>query len=210
VRVARPTVRNLRPAAVNLARATPDFTASFHELNRFFNMAAFNRNGAEPVYPNPDDNASKRDEGYLYWAAWTAMDTDSMFSTSDALGPFRRALFGLSCDTIKNQLASNPATGVVTGLLNTINDPVLCGNPANPSPIDILPLPKKGAGKGSSSAGSGGGDASGGAPAAGAAPSTSTTAPSVPSTSTTPSVPLPTPDDIKTDGKLPANLGQGR
>src|SRR5919112_3397027 len=66
VRTARPTVRNLRPAAVDLARATPDFTASFHELNRFFNMAAYNPGGAEPV-PTDPVAARARDEGYLFW-----------------------------------------------------------------------------------------------------------------------------------------------
>ena len=36
----------------NLAEATPDLTASFHQLNRFFNMGAFNPNGREPVTGN--------------------------------------------------------------------------------------------------------------------------------------------------------------
>jgi phospholipid/cholesterol/gamma-HCH transport system substrate-binding protein len=148
VRAARPYVRNLKPAAVNLARATPDFTASFHELNRFFNMAAFNPKGAEGLYPTASQNVA-RDEGFLYWVSWVGMTTDSMFATSDATGPFRRALFGLSCDTIKNQLQVNPAAGPLLGLVNALNDPLLCGNnnggPSIIPPIPPLPLPKKGA-----------------------------------------------------------------
>src|SRR3712207_2891768 len=75
VRVARPNIRNLRPAAINLAKATPDLVASFHELNRFFNMGAYNPGGAEPVADtgNPVADAAanrKRDEGYLYWLGW--------------------------------------------------------------------------------------------------------------------------------------------
>jgi phospholipid/cholesterol/gamma-HCH transport system substrate-binding protein len=142
VQRARPFVNNLRPAAVKLARATPDFTATFHELNRFFNMLAYNPNGAEPVTGNPAAN-QQRDEGFLYWVSWVAMNTDSMFSTSDANGSFRRALLGFSCDTIKNQLAENPAGGPLLGLSNAINDPLLCGNNAGSStPTPGLPLPK--------------------------------------------------------------------
>jgi phospholipid/cholesterol/gamma-HCH transport system substrate-binding protein len=148
VRTARPTVNNLRPAAIDLARATPDFASSFHELNRFFNMAAFNPGGAQPVTGNPVAD-QKRDEGFLYWASWVAETTDSMFSTSDANGSFRRALLGLSCDTIKNQIAGNPAAGPLIGLSNAINDPVLCGNNAGSSTpgLPIIQLPKGAKGK---------------------------------------------------------------
>jgi len=141
VRVARPYVNNLRPAAVNLARATPDFTKSFHELNRFFNMAAFNPGGAQGLNGSGESQQNiDRNEGFLYWISWVAMNTDSMFSTSDSTGPFRRALFGLSCDTIKNQLAEQPAAGPLLGLINAINDPVLCGN-NNGGPSIIPPIP---------------------------------------------------------------------
>ena len=144
VQIARPYFQRLGRASRNLARATPDFTATFHQLNRFFNMASYNPRGAEPLYPTPVQN-QRRDEGFLYWVGWTTMVTDSMFSTSDAIGPFRRALFGITCDTIKAQLSELPAAGPLLGLSNAINDPVLCGNPSG-GPIlpDLgLPFPKK-------------------------------------------------------------------
>ena len=143
VRTARPVVRNLRPAAVNLAKATPDFTSTFYELNRFFNMAAYNPNGAEPVASTEDAN-KKRDEGYLFWLGWVAMNTDSMFQTSDANGPFRRVYLGVSCETIKQQLTDQPAAGPLLGLSNALNDPGLCGSASNgPAPSGPLPpLPK--------------------------------------------------------------------
>src|ERR671917_2477414 len=47
VRAARPYIRNVRPAAKNLADASPDVRESFYEINRFFNMAAYNPNGKE-------------------------------------------------------------------------------------------------------------------------------------------------------------------
>jgi phospholipid/cholesterol/gamma-HCH transport system substrate-binding protein len=146
VQRARPYVNDLRPAATNLRRATPHFHASFFELNRLFNMLAYNKNGAEPVYATPEENLA-RDEGYLYWLGWTSMVTVSMFSTSDANGPFRRLGFGLSCETIKNIIAETPAAGPLLGLTNAINDPFLCGNPANPSPLDVIDLPAGSSGK---------------------------------------------------------------
>src|SRR3954468_7472455 len=42
VRAARPYVADLKPTAQNLAVATPDLTAAFHELNRFFDIGAYN------------------------------------------------------------------------------------------------------------------------------------------------------------------------
>jgi phospholipid/cholesterol/gamma-HCH transport system substrate-binding protein len=151
VQVARPFVRSLRPAAVNLSRATPDFTSSFHELNRFFNMAAYNPGGAEGLTGNPAQD-SARNEGYLYWVSWLGQVTDSIFSTSDANGSFRRAALGFDCATIRSQVTANPAAGPLTGLSNALNDTALCGGDnANQSlippvpglpPIPSLPFPK--------------------------------------------------------------------
>ncbi|MEA2443122.1 MAG: phospholipid/cholesterol/gamma-HCH transport system substrate-binding protein [Thermoleophilales bacterium] len=129
VRVARPYVRELRPAATNLATATPDLTASFHELNRFFNMGAVNPNGREPVTGNPTTDRN-RDEGYLFWLGWVSQNTVSLFSTSDATGPFRRALAGFSCTGIRETLSSNPAAGGLLGLTNAAVTPGLCGGDA--------------------------------------------------------------------------------
>jgi phospholipid/cholesterol/gamma-HCH transport system substrate-binding protein len=154
VRVARPFVRSLRPAAVNLARATPDFTSSFHELNRFFNMAAYNPGGAQGVSGNPVTDAA-RNEGYLYWVAWLGQVTDSIFSTSDANGSFRRAALGFDCATIKSTVEANPASGPLLGLSNALNDTALCGGdnannsfiPGFPTLPSLPPLPKTKAAK---------------------------------------------------------------
>jgi phospholipid/cholesterol/gamma-HCH transport system substrate-binding protein len=141
VQVARPQVRNLRPAAVNLARATPDFTSTFHELNRFFNIAAYNPGGRQGLTGNPQAD-SARDEGYLYWVAWLGQLTDSMFSTSDANGSFRRAALGFDCATIKSQVTANPAAGPLIGFSNALNDTALCGGDnSNSSFIPQVNLP---------------------------------------------------------------------
>jgi phospholipid/cholesterol/gamma-HCH transport system substrate-binding protein len=135
VRVARPEVRQLRPAAVNLARATPGFTKSFHELNRFFNMAAYNPGGAQALTGNLAQDRA-RDEGFLFWVAWVGMNTDSLFSTSDATGAFRRVYIGFDCETVRAQLEQSPAGGPLLGLSNILNDTGLCGGQ------NVLPLPK--------------------------------------------------------------------
>jgi phospholipid/cholesterol/gamma-HCH transport system substrate-binding protein len=131
VQVARPYVRNLRPAAIDLAKASPDLVASFHELNRFFDMAAYNPNGREPVVNTgnavADQAANKaRDEGYLFWLGWVAQNTTSLFSTSDAQGPLRRFTVFFSCTSLREQLATQPAGGPLLGLTNALNDPGLC------------------------------------------------------------------------------------
>jgi len=154
VQVARPYVRSLRPAAENLARATPDFTSSFHELNRFFNMAAYNPGGKEGLTGNPQQDAN-RNEGYLYWVAWLGQVTDSIFSTSDANGSFRRASLGFDCATIKSQVVQDPTGGLITGGINALNNTALCGGdnsnqsfiPSVPGLPPLPPIPKTKAAK---------------------------------------------------------------
>ena len=112
VRTARPYVRDLRPAARNLAQATPDLSTSFGELNRFFNMFAFNpapgeeskrrpETGVDPVTDGYGAGDANREEGYLFWLHWVTTNGNSVFSTSDASGPFRRVLFQLNCESVR-------------------------------------------------------------------------------------------------------------
>jgi phospholipid/cholesterol/gamma-HCH transport system substrate-binding protein len=122
VRTARPVVRDLRPASKNLATASPDLTSAFKELNRFFNMLAYNPGGAEKL-SGPTD--TKRDEGYQFWLAWVAHVTDSMFSTSDASGPLRRAITTIDCNTLRGAVGAT-ALEPLLGLTDIFNDPGLC------------------------------------------------------------------------------------
>jgi phospholipid/cholesterol/gamma-HCH transport system substrate-binding protein len=141
IRVARPTVRNLRPAAINLATASPDIAKTFHELNRFFNMGAYNPGGRQTLTGNPlvDRN---RDEGYLFWLAWVGQNTTSLFSTSDAQGPLRRFIAFFNCTDLRTVLASNPAGGPLLGLTNALNDPGLCPSSEGGAPgSGLLGLP---------------------------------------------------------------------
>jgi phospholipid/cholesterol/gamma-HCH transport system substrate-binding protein len=87
-RAAAPYVDDLEPAARDLAQASPDLTDTVEELNRFFNMGAYNPGGAEP--PRVRGGNDLRREGFLYWLAWTANNGVSLFSTADAQGVYRR------------------------------------------------------------------------------------------------------------------------
>lgn len=107
VRRARPYVDDLRPAARKLKAAVPDLTTAFGELNRFFNMLAFNPAGAQqagkvnPKVGNSEPVTSGlRDEGYLYWLAWVVNNSVSLHSASDAEGPLRRGSFTVNCSTL--------------------------------------------------------------------------------------------------------------
>jgi phospholipid/cholesterol/gamma-HCH transport system substrate-binding protein len=144
VQVARPYVNDLRPAARNLATATPDLSKSLFELNRFFNMAANNPKGKEALPPTLAE-AKNRDEGYLFWVGWVGHLTDSLFSTSDAQGPYRRALLGFTCDTLRQQAAAGlgefgplgpGGTAALFGLTNLVAPTGICaaggGPPAGP------------------------------------------------------------------------------
>jgi phospholipid/cholesterol/gamma-HCH transport system substrate-binding protein len=87
-RAARPYLDDLEPAARDLAMASPDLTEALGELNRFFNIGAYNPGGAEQ--PRVVGGNDARLEGFLYWLAWTANNGVSLFSTADAQGVYRR------------------------------------------------------------------------------------------------------------------------
>jgi phospholipid/cholesterol/gamma-HCH transport system substrate-binding protein len=98
-RAGQPFFRNLGLGARDLSKAAPDLTATFRGLNRLFNIGAHNPNGNEGLTGDLAKDRA-RDEGYLYWLAWTGQNTVSLFSTSDAQGPFRRIfLGGVNCNT---------------------------------------------------------------------------------------------------------------
>ena len=139
VRNARPYVRNLKPASVNLARALPDLKTSFYEINRFFNMLAYNPKGREPVTGNRLQDR-ERDEGYLFWLGWVAQNTNSIFNTSDSQGALRRALAGISCDTIRERVAGTPASGPLIGYSNALNTTGICGPTGGKPPVDTGPV----------------------------------------------------------------------
>ena len=99
-RIAAPYTADLGTAARDLNKANPDLTTSFNKLNRFFNIGAFNPNGAEGLTGDVARDRA-REEGNLYWLAWTANNTVSLFSAADARGRCAGIfLGGLGCDAL--------------------------------------------------------------------------------------------------------------
>jgi phospholipid/cholesterol/gamma-HCH transport system substrate-binding protein len=103
-RAAQPFQRDLGAASANLAKANPDLTDSFRGLNRLFDIGAYNPGGSEGISEGCEKAGActreerARNEGGLYWLAWIGQNTNSLFSTADALGPIRRAyLLNLNC-----------------------------------------------------------------------------------------------------------------
>ncbi len=117
VRTARPFTDNLRVAAGDIAKAAPDLDRSLEETNRFFNIGAYNPGGAESLSGLSVAEQRARNEGYLYWLAWTAQNGVSLFNTADAQGPWRRVticgvpgpiLESIIGDVLNNVISTNP------------------------------------------------------------------------------------------------------
>ena len=126
VRAARPYIRNVRPAARDLHKASPDVREAFRGINRFFNMGAYNPNGKEA---NPTGNPTAeaaRDEGLLFWLGWVVHNTNSLFSTGDVAGPFRRITATASCSTYANLVSIEPASGALLNVNQLLADASLC------------------------------------------------------------------------------------
>ena len=133
VRAARPFTADLRLAARDVAKATPDLTTALQQTNRFFNIGAYNPGGAEGLGGLSTAQQRARSEGFLYWLGWTAQNGVSLFSTADAQGPWRRVticgvpgpfLTSLIGDVLANVQASNPGlVQQLTGGAGTVIEP---------------------------------------------------------------------------------------
>jgi phospholipid/cholesterol/gamma-HCH transport system substrate-binding protein len=123
VRTSRPVVRSLRPSAQRLAAGTPDLTRSFTVLNHLFNMVGYNKDGRE------EPGKATRDEGFLFWIAWLNHNANSLFSSSDANGPFRPVTLGATCSAATQHVNENDPSGQL-GLIfgPLLLDNQLCGS----------------------------------------------------------------------------------
>jgi phospholipid/cholesterol/gamma-HCH transport system substrate-binding protein len=120
VRSARPAIPDLRKAATRFSAATPSLTALAGKLNRFGNTVAYNPRGAEPA------SVEGRDEGYLYWVAWSSHVGNSIFSTGDANGYNWRVYLSQSCEGALNIVESaDPALQDLLGTITSLTPDVL-------------------------------------------------------------------------------------
>ncbi len=144
VREARPLVRDLKPAATDLAEAFPEIRRSGGVLNRFFNMLGFNKDGKQ------EPGAPGRDEGYLYWLAWTAHNGANLINTDDANGPIRPIFLTGVCGSLAELVNAQPGAEFAMGLSPVLA--LLCGDPATSSTskaraLRVSGLAKKGEGR---------------------------------------------------------------
>lgn len=130
-RESAPFLLRLGVAGSGLAQGAPEITGTLLRLNRLFNIGAYNPGGDEEISESCEREGRctaaerNRNEGYLYWLAWTGNNTVSLFSTSDATGPYRRiSIGGLSCGLVAalllQQLDQIPAS--LGGLRNELTD----------------------------------------------------------------------------------------
>ena len=132
-RAAQPFTRDFGRGAKGLNAGAPALIKTFHGLNRLFNIGAFNSGGAEGLSGDLSRDRA-RDEGYLYWLAWTVQNTVSMFSTSDANGPFRRfTIAGVSCSVL---------AGIAGGITHQLPPQLTDQLPSLPPPLDTVATPE--------------------------------------------------------------------
>jgi len=132
VRAAQPWTNDLRRAAKGTSKAMPDLRRSFGELNRFFNIGAYNPGGAEGLDGKSISEQRQRQEGFLYWLAWVSQNGSSLFSSADGQGPWRRVTI---CG-----LPASAVTGIVNGVLGDVTE----SNPALADQLNAITGPGSG------------------------------------------------------------------
>jgi len=127
-RAAQPFTRNLGTGVRSLNKGLPDLATDFGELNRFFNIGAFNPGGSEGLTGDVQRDRA-RQEGYLYTLGWAAQNTVSLFATGDAQGPHRRfSLGGLPCSSFEVGLPGVPPV-VIDAVLDGLRASKVCTGP---------------------------------------------------------------------------------
>jgi phospholipid/cholesterol/gamma-HCH transport system substrate-binding protein len=109
---ARPVVRNLRPASINLAKATPSLGGVFAVLNHFVNMVGYNPGNVE--------------HGYLWWLAWLDHNARTLFSIQDANGDYRPLFLQASCATLAQIVNSIPGAESLLNLTPILSTLGVC------------------------------------------------------------------------------------
>jgi phospholipid/cholesterol/gamma-HCH transport system substrate-binding protein len=104
VAAALPVVSDLRPAANNLATASPNLEKTFTVLGHLVNMLGYSPGGGQ--------------HGYLWWLAWLGHNTRTLFSIQDANGPYRPLFIQFSCSQIGELTNPGSEFALVGGLLN--------------------------------------------------------------------------------------------
>jgi phospholipid/cholesterol/gamma-HCH transport system substrate-binding protein len=108
----RPVIRNLRPAAINLAKATPHLQTAFGVFNNLLNLLGY----------NPGSSV----HGYLWWLAWVDHNARSLFANQDANGDFRNLFLQLNCASAAQVANSSGLQEVINNLTPILTNAGLC------------------------------------------------------------------------------------
>jgi phospholipid/cholesterol/gamma-HCH transport system substrate-binding protein len=105
-----PQAADIAAATRDIVAATPFLTDAFKVLDYFSNETAYNPGGAN--------------QGYLYWLAWFAHNSASVFSTEDAHGAVARGLGLFSCSSLSQPGSPAALLGLLFGVT-----PAACSHP---------------------------------------------------------------------------------
>jgi phospholipid/cholesterol/gamma-HCH transport system substrate-binding protein len=125
VRETRPLARELEPATQATVRTFTEILRAGKVLNPFLNMLAFNPGGKQ----GPE--VQGREEGYLFWLAWTAHQGANLINIDDANGPMRPIFLTGTCTTLTQLVDAQPDLEFGLGLSPILGG--LCQNPATSS-----------------------------------------------------------------------------
>lgn len=95
-RQVQPVFRDLEKTAKASAVTTDEFRGVFKSVNNLLDLLAYNPPGSTQ-------------EGFLFWAPWSAHNTNSSINAEDGIGPVRRGISTLSCGTAKAGQGALPA-----------------------------------------------------------------------------------------------------
>jgi phospholipid/cholesterol/gamma-HCH transport system substrate-binding protein len=124
-RRAQPLARDLAPAARGLARTFPELDRDLKVLDDFGNMLGHNPSGRE------DPAKAGREEGYLFWLAWSSHQGANLQSIDDANGPMRPFFLTATCKTFTSLVNDQPQLEFALGLSPLLA--TVCNNPTTTS-----------------------------------------------------------------------------
>ena len=109
---ARPLVRQLEPAAINLADAAPNLNRSFVVVNHLANMLGYSPGAGQ--------------HGYLWWLAWLDHNARTLFSIQDANGVLRPLFLQASCASLSQISQGLAGSALLLNLTPILSDANLC------------------------------------------------------------------------------------
>jgi phospholipid/cholesterol/gamma-HCH transport system substrate-binding protein len=115
-RAAQPVTKALLEPTTQLSEATPGLTQLSDTLNAILN---------ELAYKSPGTGADKN--SLLFYVPWASHNTNSVLSFQDGIGPLRRGMIMVSCQSLQ--------------VLDTIASPI--NNPTLATLVQLLGVPKR-------------------------------------------------------------------